>query len=248
VLRVATYNIHRGRGGLAGPFRPDRIAAVIAEIAPDLIALQEAQHYFSRRTAMLDAEALARELGLRLLQPRAEQQGWRSNLVLARADAVLRHGPIGLPLGGWEPRGALLAELDFGEGPFRLLATHLSLGAARRARQAQALLGAMQAGHALPTPLPTLLLGDLNEWRARGAALRVLAPVFGTPPPMPTFPAFRPTLSLDRILAHPAGRLHGLAAHDTPLARAASDHLPLTAWFDDGAAAASQVQAAASAG
>lgn len=241
MLRVATYNIHRGRGA-AGPFRPERIARVIAEIAPDLIALQEAEHYFSRRTAMLDAEALARELGLHLLQPAAQQQGWRSNLVLARADALLHGEPIGLKLGGWEPRGALVAELDFGGGRFRLIATHLSLGGGRRRLQAEALLAAARAGE----PVPMLLLGDLNEWRAQGPALRVLAPVFGAPPPAPTFPSFRPMLSLDRILAYPQGRLHGLAVHDTPLARDASDHLPLTAFFDDSAAV--QDQAAASVG
>lgn len=230
-MLVATYNIHRGRG-TAGWFRPGRIAGVIAEIRPDLIALQEAQHYFRRGTGMLDAEAIEHDLGLRLLRlaGRPGEQGWRSNLVLVRRDAEVLHGPVGLRLGGMEPRGAILVELDLGQGPFRLIATHLSLGAERRRLQAMALLAAMDTGAG--RRLPTLLLGDLNEWRPRASALGVLAPVFGEPPPAPTFPAFHPIVSLDRIMAQPAGLVACLEVHDTALARRASDHLPLKARLD----------------
>ena len=40
MLRVATYNIHRGRG-LDGRTRLERIAAVLATIDADVVALQE---------------------------------------------------------------------------------------------------------------------------------------------------------------------------------------------------------------
>ena len=230
-MLVATYNAHRGRGA-RGAFRPERIARVIAEIGPDLIALQEAQHYLRPGKEMFDAEWLERELGLQLLRlaGRGGEQGWRSNLVLVRRGAKLLRPATGLRIGGMEPRGAILAELDLGWGPFRLLATHLSLGAARRRHQAEALLGAMRAGEG--AALPTLLLGDLNEWRPGASALAVLEPVFGPAPPAPTFPAFRPLLSLDRIMGHPRGLVPAVTPHDTPLARRASDHLPLTARID----------------
>src|SRR4051812_41577785 len=39
-LRVATYNVHRGRG-LDGRTRPERIAAVIRSTNADVVALQE---------------------------------------------------------------------------------------------------------------------------------------------------------------------------------------------------------------
>ena len=39
-LRVATYNVHSGKG-IDGRFRPERISAVIAELRADVIALQE---------------------------------------------------------------------------------------------------------------------------------------------------------------------------------------------------------------
>ncbi|MFT8246396.1 endonuclease/exonuclease/phosphatase family protein [Roseomonas sp. BN140053] len=242
-MLVATYNIHHGRG-TAGLFRPDRIAAVIAEIGPDLIALQEAQHYFRRGTGMLDARGIERETGLRLLlvTERPGEQGWRSNLVLLRQDARILRPPEGLRLGGLEPRGAVLAELDLGWGPFRLLATHLSLGAARRRRQAELLLRAMESGAG--ARLPTLLLGDLNERKPHGSALEVLRPVFGEPPRAATFPAMLPMLSLDRILGHPRGLVPGVTVHDTPLARRASDHLPLVAQLDTRVLAAASRAAA----
>jgi endonuclease/exonuclease/phosphatase family metal-dependent hydrolase len=227
-MRVATYNIHRGRGP-AGPFRPARIAAVIAELRADLVALQEAQHYLRRGADMLDFAAIAREAGLRPLPvlERPRDAGWRGNVVLAREDVRILHGPTGLRLGGMEPRGAVLAELDMGEGPFRLVACHLSLGAARRRAQAEAMLAAMAGGAAMPT----LLLGDLNEWREGGSALAVLRPVFGPGCRVATFPSFRPFLPLDHILGHPAGLVRDVTAYDTALARRASDHLPLTAHF-----------------
>lgn len=231
-MRVATYNVHRCRGP-AGRFRPDRITAVIAEIRPDVIALQEAQHYLRRGRGMLDAEALERDLNLRVLPVtgRAGEQGWRSNLLLVRRDARVLRPPIALRLGGLEPRGAIMTELDLGGGPFRVIATHLSLSVARRRAQARLLLDAM--AQAEEPAMPTILLGDLNEWRRKESALDILAPTFGTPPRVPTFPAFRPVLSLDRILAVPHGLVSGIAAHDTALSRVASDHLPLTAEIQD---------------
>ncbi|MBU8539828.1 endonuclease/exonuclease/phosphatase family protein [Falsiroseomonas tokyonensis] len=220
-MRIATWNIHRGRPAF-GRFRPDRILAVLAELRPDLIALQEAQHYLRRVTPMLPEAALA-ELGLVPLRPDPAQQGYRSNLVLVRRDTALLAPPRGLRLGGWEPRGAILADLDLGTGPFRLLAAHLSLGAATRRAQARLLLAAMHP------EWPSLLLGDLNEWRPQGSALGVLAAAMGPVNRLPTFPSFRPLLPLDHILARPAAGVAGLAVHDTPAARRASDHLPLVA-------------------
>jgi endonuclease/exonuclease/phosphatase family metal-dependent hydrolase len=41
-----------------------------------------------------------------------------------------------------------------------------------------------------------------------------------------------PFLALDRILAHPWNMLGPIEAHASPLARVASDHLPLRARLD----------------
>jgi endonuclease/exonuclease/phosphatase family metal-dependent hydrolase len=44
-----------------------------------------------------------------------------------------------------------------------------------------------------------------------------------------SFPARLPVLPLDRILSWPRGLVTDVEVHDSPRARIASDHLPLTA-------------------
>lgn len=73
--------------------------------------------------------------------------------------------------------------------------------------QAQTIMDAIAQG----SPMPTLLMGDLNEWRPRvPASLVPLEPFFG---PLgvgqPSFPSRLPFLALDRILAHPRDMLEG---------------------------------------
>jgi endonuclease/exonuclease/phosphatase family metal-dependent hydrolase len=57
----------------------------------------------------------------------------------------------------------------------------------------------------------------------------VLEPTFGVAPSLLSFPSRRPMFALDRIFGWPVGLVSHLAVHDSPLARRASDHLPLTA-------------------
>ena len=58
-MKVASYNIHKCRG-LDGVTRPDRIIGVIREIGADLIALQEVDRRFGRRTGLLDPDPAVR--------------------------------------------------------------------------------------------------------------------------------------------------------------------------------------------
>ncbi len=227
-MRVASYNVHKCRGA-DGKYRPDRVATVIGEMGADLVALQEVDRRFGRRTGLLDAHQLERRTGMRLLvqSDLADGHGWHGNALLVRGEP--RHYQRRrLHLPGLEPRGAVVAELDFGDGPFRVVAAHLGLLWGCRVRQADAILATL----AEVRPMPTVLMGDLNEWRDCGSVLRVLEPVFGRAPRRPSYPARFPLLSLDRILGWPHGLVDDLRVHDTPLARQASDHLPLTARLD----------------
>ena len=156
---------------------------------------------------------------------RGPGHGWHGNLVLVREGLVRDLRQITLP--GLEPRGALVADLDLVPGPVRVVAAHLGLLRHSRLLQVEAL--AEHAGEAGGRPV--VLMGDLNEWRRRGrSALERFGPVFGPlAHGVPSFPSYFPVLPLDRIIARPAGILEALAAHDSPLARLASDHLPVKA-------------------
>ena len=225
-MRVASYNIHKCRGA-DGRVRPDRIVAVIGEMAADLVALQEVDGRFGRRGGLLDPAAIRRETGMHLLvqSDAPDHHGWHGNALLVRQEPkIYRRARLKLP--GFEPRGAIVAQLDLGEGEFRVIAAHLGL--LRRSRMDQA-LALLEAFRELP-PMRTILLGDLNEWRRdRRSALEILEPTFGPAPKILSFPSRRPVFPLDCIFGWPAGLISEVAAHDTPLARKASDHLPLTA-------------------
>lgn len=225
-MKVASYNIHKCRG-TDGRTRPDRILEVICELDADLIALQEVDRRFGRKDGLLDPEAIRRETGMRLLvqSDLPHGHGWHGNALLVRAEPKT-YRRLRLRLPGFEPRGAIVAELDLGEGEFRVIAAHLGLLRLSRLDQASALL---KAHRELP-PLPTILMGDFNEWRRRRrSALSVLEPTFGGDATPRSFPSRRPIFALDRILGWPYGLVTDLAVHKSPLARLASDHLPLTA-------------------
>jgi endonuclease/exonuclease/phosphatase family metal-dependent hydrolase len=241
-LRVATYNVHKCVG-TDNRFDPDRVAAVIKEIDADVLALQEADRRFGRRLGLLDTAALERDAGLRLipLGMAAGGHGWHGNALLVRDARLVRAQRLRLP--GGEPRGAVMVDLELAGAKLRVVTAHLGLLRRHRAQQVALLLEHL----AEADDVPTLLLGDLNEWRpGPRSSLRALNGEFGAVDAgPPTFPSRLPILSLDRILCRPHGLLSGLAAHQTPLSRVASDHLPLTARLDLAASRSAAMAAAA---
>jgi endonuclease/exonuclease/phosphatase family metal-dependent hydrolase len=244
-LRVASYNVHKCVG-TDGRFDPGRIAAVVGELGADLVALQEVDRRFGRRTGLLDAAAIERLTGLRPLpvSDLPDGQGWHGNALLVRPGTTWSLRRLHLP--GAEPRGAVIADLDLagGAGSLRVVAAHFGLLRRCRTRQARAILEAVAAGPAMPT----LLLGDLNEWRSdrSRSALSALEPLFGpVEEGPPSFPSRLPMFPLDRILGCGLAEVRGVEAHRSPLARVASDHLPLKAWVRLAAAGQGGLAAAA---
>lgn len=226
---IASYNVHKCVG-MDQRFDPARIEAVIGEIGADVLALQEADRRFGARAGILDLSRLEREGGL-LPVPVAGRpmgHGWHGNLLLFREGAVRDVHQIDLP--GVEPRGALVVDVDLSTGPLRIVAAHLGLLRRSRLQQAEAILAAIDAR----SDRPTLLLGDLNEWRlGRRSSLRHLDPAFGPlAAALPSFPSHFPLFALDRILGNPHHLIARIEVHHTPLARIASDHLPIKAWID----------------
>ncbi|BCB20032.1 endonuclease [Bosea sp. ANAM02] len=228
---VASYNVHKCVG-IDGRFDPGRIGQVIREIAPDVIALQEADKRFGARHGLLDLARLKEETGLvpvPVESANAAAHGWHGNVVLFRQGLVRDVHQVSLP--GLEPRGALVVDIDLESGAaLRIVAAHLGLLRRSRSQQARMIIDLMRSRD----ERPTLLLGDLNEWRLGGrSALSALDAAFGAMPvPVPSFPAGLPLLALDRIIANRPEILSEVAVHDTPLARVASDHLPIKAFVD----------------
>ena len=221
-LTVATWNVHSGVGR-DRRYAPARIAEVVLETGADVIALQEVG---SRDAGEVLLDTLVRGTGFHAVD------GWTckrrgcdfGNVVLSRfkVDEVQR---LDLTVLGREPRGALDVVVSAPQGSLRIIATHLGLLPGERRTQVKRLLGALER----ETPLPTVLTGDVNEWYLWGRPLRWLHKHFKATPAPATVPSWRPMLSLDRLWTEPAGLLAGLRVHQSVLARAASDHLPLVA-------------------
>jgi endonuclease/exonuclease/phosphatase family metal-dependent hydrolase len=225
-MRIASYNIHKCVGR-DGHFNPRRTLAVIKEIDADVIALQEVDQRFGARTGLLDLEAVQHETGLIpvLAKRQRRSHGWHGNLVLVRRGLTASVAPLALP--GAEPRGGLVVDLDLPDQPLRIIAVHLGLLRRSRTQQIDAILSKAETADRRPV----VLLGDLNEWRiGRRSSLRRLEPAFGPlQANVASFPAHFPIWPLDRIVANPHRIVSHIAVHDSPLARLASDHLPVTA-------------------
>ncbi|MDE1992073.1 MAG: endonuclease/exonuclease/phosphatase family protein [Rhizobiaceae bacterium] len=224
---IASYNVHKCVGA-DRRFDPERISRVIQEIDADVIGLQEADSRFGERTGLLDLRRLERETGLTPV-PLAgvnKAHGWHGNVVLFKQGTVRDVHQVNLP--GLEPRGALLAEIELARGgTLRIIAAHLGLLHRSRAQQARKILELMNRD----SDTPTILLGDLNEWRLGDrSSLNTFQAAFGPlPAAVPSFPSTLPLLALDRIMGNRQGLISTVHVHDTPLARVASDHLPIKA-------------------
>ncbi|MDR6431813.1 endonuclease/exonuclease/phosphatase family protein [Brucella pseudogrignonensis] len=229
-ITIASYNVHKCIG-VDKVFDPQRTADVISEIDADVIALQEADKRFGERSGLLDLGLLEKRHGLvpvPITSTMPKGHGWHGNILLFREGVVRNVRQLALP--GVEPRGALVADLQFSSGPLRVIAAHLGLLKRSRQQQAESILSALEEADTLPT----LLIGDLNEWRiGKRSSLASLMPTFDhVATAVPSFPSRFPIFALDRVLGTPHNLVTAVEVHNTPLARMASDHLPIKAHLD----------------
>lgn len=226
-LVVASYNIHRGVG-LDRRRDLDRIAAVIAEMQPDVIGLQEVIRLGGGAHAD-QATYLASRLGMGLVMgvTRTYAGGTYGNAVLSRLEVV---GSVAHDLshGNRERRGCLRVDLAINGSTLHVFNCHFGL-AFRERRQQLGLLGAL-IGASAGLAGPRVVMGDFNEWH-RGPITRGLRDEFSSPMRRMrrTHPAVFPLFALDRIYWDIDLEGEEFHVHRSRLSKVASDHLPVVA-------------------
>lgn len=230
-VRIATYNVHRCRG-LDGRTLPHRIAAVLAEIDADVVALQEVVGASAHRVGQAAELGAALGMGWVMAPTRQLRGALFGNVVLTRLP-VRQHHQYDLSWKTCEPRGAQRVDLGVDDFTLHLYNVHLGTSLGERRYQAERLAGIV---HDRRIPGPKVVLGDFNEW-ARGLATDLLAERLQSIDLRShlkrrrTYPGFFPILHLDHIYYEGKVEVTRVSLPENRLAKIASDHLPLVADF-----------------
>lgn len=230
-IRIATYNIHRCRG-LDGRTRPERIAAVLAAIDADIVALQEVIGASPLKPGQAAEIGAALGMGWVMAPTRHIRNALYGNVVLSRFP-VKHHQQHDLSWKTCEPRLAQRVDLQFEDDHIlHFYNVHLGTALLERRDQARRLASIV---HDRRVAGPKIVLGDFNEW-ARGLADDVLAEKLHSIDLRQhlqrkrTYPGFFPLLHLDHIYYEGARvEVERVWLPKDRLTLLASDHLPLVA-------------------
>ena len=238
IVRVATYNIHKGVQGM-GPTRRleiHNIGHAVEQLDADIVCLQEVrklhrqeEKYFKRWPQLPQAEFLAPEGYHSVYQTNATtKHGEHGNAMLCRWP-IISNAHEDVSDHRFEQRGLLHAHVVVHERPIHVVVLHLGLIASSRARQIGQVLEFIQ--REIPKREPVIVAGDLNDF---GSKLRPAMYAAGFRDFIGerqwTFPARLPLTQLDYVYAR------GLKPTGVEIPRGRiwwrmSDHLPLIAQF-----------------
>ena len=214
-VRIMTYNI-QGCRGCDGQVNPDRILMVIADSAPDVIALQET----GSQSHVDLLPYLAERLGMTLHRSPGESS------VAFLSDFQLK----GLQLTDFGNGGyCLRADLDTGGKRMHLLNVSLNPLPRFRYQQVSRLLGSELLGHSSMV-CPVLVLGDFSDYLWGSGNIELWASLRRGRRPLwrGTYPAQFPLFGRDRAYTRGALRILDGKIDYSRLARQAAGHLPLT--------------------
>ena len=241
LLRVATYNIHKGVQGL-GPMRRleiHNLGLAIEQLDADLVCLQEVRsinrreaQYFSQWPELPQADFLAPEGYEAVYRTNAfTRHGEHGNALLSRWP-VITHRHEDISDHRFEQRGLLHVELLVRERPLHVIVVHLGLLAASRIRQVAQLQRYIL--REVPTGAPLVVAGDFNDWG------RQIRQMMGSVHLLtfedlrrPTYPSRMPVLQLDHVYSRGL-RPRALTVPSGRIWQRMSDHLPLIADFEWG--------------
>jgi endonuclease/exonuclease/phosphatase family metal-dependent hydrolase len=227
---------------------PQRVLDVLHEIDADVVALQEADRRFGGRASAVPHELIDTHgrykpvpLGVKhrrmldgmsvrarvdeLFNVNTRNIGWHGNALLVKPHVEVMH-VAALELPTLEPRGAVMAELLIGDRPLRVVGLHLDLSGLWRRRQLRTIIERISER---PNRMPTVMMGDTNEWRTAAGCLRELDDDYRMAPTGPSFHSRRPVAGLDKIIVDKSLRIEAAGVHHSEAARKASDHLPVWA-------------------
>lgn len=242
VLRVATYNIHKGVRGL-GPAKRLEIHNLqmgVQALDADLVCLQEVRLFHHREAAYFDRTWFGwPDKGqAEFLAPDGYEVAYRTNATTRSGEhgnALLSRWPMG-DIGhhdvsdhAFEQRGLLHVPVRWQGAQVHVVVAHFGLIHASRVRQVER-LAAFVREH-VPSGDPVLVAGDFNDWgerldvpmRAHGLKRAQSPHSRGR---AATFPSRLPVFALDRVYLR---GLHctGVQVPRGPSWARMSDHLPL---------------------
>ena len=234
-LRVATWNIHKGIGGVDRRYRLERTISVLASLQPDIALLQEVAEGMPRCGMHDQLAELSKGLDMRHVAFGAEHRfsvGGYGNAILSRFP-LTDSTRIDLTIGRRKRRGLVKtrahAKLEHGTRSVVVFNLHLGLSGGERATQLERFLECHPFAH-LHHDTPIVVGGDFNDvWASLGQRFLEPAGFVRAGKLLPTFPAALPLRPLDGLWIR--GGISVVTAHPvrTALAKAASDHLPIVA-------------------
>ncbi|MBI3736001.1 endonuclease/exonuclease/phosphatase family protein, partial [Candidatus Sumerlaeota bacterium] len=238
-LRLMTYNVH-SCVGMDGRISMTRIARVIMQSDPDVVALQELDVGRARTGGHDQAHEIARHLEMDFhFHPAIHLEEERyGDAILSRLPMrMIRSAP--LPTLSHrprlEPRGAIWVEIEVDGHKVHLLNTHLGLLGRERRKQVEGLLGGEWLGHP-DCVQPAILCGDFNALPKMDAyrrlikgRLRDVQREMNGHRPRNTWFGKVPIGRIDHIFTTPGIEVVRIEVVRSDLARMASDHLPLVA-------------------
>ena len=243
VLRVATYNIHKGVRGV-GPRRRLEIHNLVLGIEAldaDFVFLQEVRSFHERESRHFDRTHFGwPEQGqAHFLAPPGYEVAYHTNAVTRggeHGNALLSRWPLGetghhdVSDHRFEQRGLLHVTAHCRGRALHLIVAHLGLMHRGRVRQVARLGRFVDAN--VPAGAPLIVAGDFNDWGERlDGSMREMGldrALADGSPAVRTFPSRAPVFTLDRIYTRGFRCLDSFAPRGRIWARM-SDHLPLVA-------------------
>ncbi len=216
-----TYNIHHAVG-MDGEYAPERIAQVILQEAPDVVALQEVDSASRRVDGRYVAGDIARSTGMHATFAGAiPLQGGKYGVALlskSAPEAVTR-----LPLPGSEEKRVLLIA-DFGQ--YVVCCTHLSLTEDDRLQSLPLIRKALRKYRRKPV----FVMGDFNDTPSSAFMSRLDKHFQAlTSKVTPTYPYDRPREVIDYIATRQGTGQPRATSLRIMVGNNATDHCPLTA-------------------